>query len=167
MKTTLAWGTKNAGAKFNITASDLESACEALKKNKEWGHFEGNLIYDSKGDADKNCTLLVIKPSYTITMPAWGALSKQPKSCQDEWNRMWKALRGHEDGHLDVFEKGVAALVKTLTAMKTATKDEVDKIFNKALADIQTGHDKYDASTKHGQTEGVKLDIAEECGGGE
>ena len=165
MKTTLTWGTKNVGGKFSITASDLEGALEALKKQKEWGHFEGNLTYDSKGDADKNCLSVVIKPSYTITMPSWGALSKQPKSCQEEWNRMWKALRAHEDGHLDVFEKGVAALVKTLTALKTATLDEVDKIFNKALADIQTGHDKYDTSTKHGQTEGVKLDITEECGG--
>ena len=166
MKTTLSWGTKNTGAKFNITASDLQSACDALCGNKEWGHFSGDISYDSKGDAQKNVSSIVVKAGYTITMPAWGVLSKQPKACQDEWNRMWKALRAHEDGHLDVFNKGVAALVKTLTALKSGTHDDIDAVVNKALKDIQMGHDKYDASTTHGQKEGVKLDITEECGGG-
>jgi predicted secreted Zn-dependent protease len=163
MKTTVAWGTKNTGAKFTVNGADLESALDALSKRDEWGRFEGNLTYDSKGDANKNVTSVTIKASYTITMPSWPVAGKQPKTCQDEWNRMCKALRGHEDGHLAVFEKGVAALVKELTALKTGTQDDVESIFNKALADIQTGHNKYDASTKHGQTEGVELTIADEC----
>jgi predicted secreted Zn-dependent protease len=165
MKTTVAWGAKNTGLKFNLSAPDLQIACDVLCKQKEWGRFEGNLTYDSVGDSKGNCTAVTIKPSYNITMPAWKELSKQPKTCQDEWNRMWKALRGHEDGHLEVFQKGLDALVKQLTALKTGTHDDVDKIFKKALKSIQDGHNKYDSSTTHGQSEGVKLDIADECCG--
>lgn len=167
MKTSLTWGTKNSGAKFTINAADLESACDALSKRDEWGRFEGNLTYDSKGDADGNVTSIVVKASYTITMPSWPALAKQPKTCQAEWNRMCTALRGHEEGHLAVFEKGIATLVKELTALKTGTHEDVETIFNKALADIQTGHNKYDSSTKHGQTEGVDLKITDECSAAE
>lgn len=167
MKTTLTWGAKNTGAKFTVNAADLESACDALCKRDEWGRFEGNLTYDSKGDADKNVTSVTIKASYTISMPSWAALAKQPKPCQAEWNRMCSALRGHEEGHLAVFEKGIAALVKELTALKTGTHDDVDGIFNKALTDIQAGHKKYDASTTHGQTEGVDLKITDECAAAE
>ena len=167
MKTSLTWGAKNTGAKFTVKGVDLESAMNDLCNRDEWGRFEGNLTYDSKGDADNNCTSVVIKASYTITLPAWPALAKQPKPCQVEWNRMCTALRGHEDGHLAIFDKGVAALVKQLTALKTGTNEDVDGIFNKALADIQAGHKKYDSSTTHGQSEGVKLTIADECAAAE
>jgi predicted secreted Zn-dependent protease len=165
MKTTVSWGAKNTGLKFNLSAPHLESACEVLCRQKEWGKFEGNLKYDSVGDSKGNCTSVKITASYNITMPAWKELSQQPKVCQDEWNRMWKALRAHEDGHLDVFQKGLDALVKELTALKSGTHDDVDKIFNKALKSIQAGHNAYDSKTSHGQTEGVKLDIADECCG--
>lgn len=163
MKTSLTWGTKNTGAKFTVKGDTLEDALDDLCNRDEWGRFQGDLEYDSKGDAGGNVSSVALKASYTITMPAWGNLGKQPKKCQDEWNRMCTALRGHEDGHRAVFETGVAALLKKLTALKAGKHDDVDKIVKDALKGIQAGHDKYDASTKHGQTEGVKLTITDEC----
>ena len=163
MKTTLTWAGKNTGAKFNLNADCLEDALDAISKNKEWGRFEGSLDWDSKGDAAGNCSSVTVTAKYTITMPSWPALSKQPKECQEEWNRMWAALRKHEDGHLAVFEKGVADLVKKLTALKQGTHDDVSKIGQQALDSIQAGHNQYDSKTKHGQSEGVSLTIAEAC----
>ena len=163
MKTSLTWGTKNTGAKFTVKGDTLEDALDDLCNRDEWGRFQGDLEYDSKGDAGGNVSSVALKASYTITMPSWPNVGKQPKKCQDEWNRMCTALRGHEDGHRAVFETGVAALVKKLTDFKAGKHDDVDKIVQAALKGIQAGHDKYDASTKHGQTEGVKLTITDEC----
>jgi hypothetical protein len=83
MKITISWGAKNTRAKF-IEGDDLESALAFLETLDERGHFKGDLTYDSKGDADGNCSLVVIKPTYTITMPLWSALQKQPKTCKKE-----------------------------------------------------------------------------------
>ena len=41
--------------------------------------------------------------------------------------------------------------------------DDVDKVFTKALSDVQASHDSYDAKSKYGQLEGVSLTIEDEC----
>jgi hypothetical protein len=39
----------------------------------------------------------------------------------------------------------------------------VDDIITQMGKDIQAAHNKYDAGNKHGASQGVKLDIDEEC----
>lgn len=163
MKTTIAWGAKNAGAKFTVKANDLESACTFLESQGEWGHFRGDIQYTSKGDADGNVSSVVLQPTYTITMPSWPNLGKQPKTCKAEWERMYKALLKHEEGHRDRFLTGLKNLESKLKALDSGTHTDVDDLLNQALADIQAEHDSYDASTKNGGSQGVKLTIAEEC----
>ena len=163
MKISVSWGAKNTGAKYTVKGNDLESALASLETRDEWGHFQGDLSYDSKGDAAGNVTSVVVKPTFTLTMPSWPAASKQPKACKAEWERMYAALRKHEDGHRSIFEKGVAKLETDLKGLAAATHSEIDALVNQALSDIQAAHNSYDAKTKHGQTEGVKLTITDEC----
>jgi predicted secreted Zn-dependent protease len=163
MKVTVAWGAKNDGLKFTLKAADLEGVLGELSARDEWGQFTGDYSYDSKGDSAGIVSSVVLKPSYKILMPSWPAAGKQPKTCQDEFKRMCGVLLQHEKGHQKVFEDGIKAAVSKLEALDPATQKDVDDIITQMGKDIQAAHNKYDAGNKHGASQGVKLDIDEEC----
>jgi len=161
MKVTISWGSKNED-RMKIDADTLESVHRRLDVLPEWGHFKWS-FGDYSVDDDDHATEVVIRPTYTIKMPVWTKCPNQPKSCQAEWNRMWKALRVHEEGHRAIFLKGLANLEAKLKALKGATFVQVTKMVDKANSDIVAQEKTYDNNTKHGASRGVDLKIAKEC----
>ena len=163
MNILLNWGAKNTGAKYRVKGADLESARKFLSGREEWGLFVGDFSYKWKGDAQSNVSLVRIEPKFTITMPSWPAYRNQPQQCKDEWDTMWRALGKHEDGHRDLFERGISQLLSKLEALEAATGREVDDFMEQARAEIQSEHDAYDTRTDYGKSRGVELSITEQC----
>lgn len=156
-------GTEEQRSKTHRPGRRPGGALSVLEGLDEWGLFEGDFDYKWLGDPKGNVTAVVVKPTYTITMPYWAAVAKQPPACKKEWERMCACLRKHEDGHRDIFVKGIADLEKQLKCMKSATGAEIDDLMEKTKTDIQSKHDSFDASTRHGQSQGVSLTILDAC----
>jgi predicted secreted Zn-dependent protease len=160
---TVAWGKKEKNASIKISAKTLGGAAKELDKRDEWGKFDGKIEYEYDFDGKALVTAVTLKPSYTIQMPTWAGYSKAPKGCQKEWDRMWKKLEEHEDGHRLIHQATLAKIQATLAKQTDLTVDQLKSDFATWLDEGQDNHDKFDTSTGNGSKKGVELDISSEC----
>jgi predicted secreted Zn-dependent protease len=163
MQVQVNWGPQNSSSTFRIQGDSLEAALEALNALEEWGSFTGSFTYKWTGDAQGNVSVVRLVPTYTIRMPVWPAYTRQPQSCKDAWDAMWRALQTHEDSHRQIFTQGIASLVRELEDLASAPGSDVDARIQRARDDIQNKHDEFDRETDHGKSRGVELVIQEEC----
>lgn len=159
MKVELAWGERNANAKFRVKGGDVAAAVKFLNARGEWGRFDGQVAYTWKANGQGFVTLLKVTPSFMITMPTWRAYLSQRREIKDEWDAMYRALKEHEEGHRQIFEAGVRKLIQDLEAKAVIKGGEVKGIIDAARDAIQKEHDAYDTRTDHGRSTGVKLTI--------
>lgn len=163
MRVVVNWGSRNTGATFNVRADSLDGALRFLNARDEWGLFSGNFTKRLVGDARGNATAITLGPTFTITMPSWRAYRRAPQSCKEEWDRMWHALRDHEDGHRQIFEQGFGRIVRDLEALQSPTVSQVDDLLERANNNMQSEQDAHDRATDHGRSRGVDLNITQEC----
>ena len=160
VKTT--WGAKNSST-FQVKAKTLGGAADELSKRDEWGKFDGNIGYDYDSDENDYVTKVTLKPSYTISMPVWAGYKKAPKACQQEWDRMYKALEKHEDGHRLIHLETLATIETALQCKTDYPASDLKTDFAQWMQDGQDNQDKFDKSTRNGANKGVELTITDEC----
>jgi predicted secreted Zn-dependent protease len=160
VKTT--WGAKNSST-FQLKAKTLGEAAKELDKRDEWGKFDGKITYDYESDENDYVTNVTLKPSYTISMPVWPAYKKAPKACQQEWNRMHKALQKHEDDHRVIHSDTLATIEKELQGKTDYSATQLQTDYAQWVQDGQDNQDKFDTSTRNGANKGVELTITDEC----
>ena len=163
VKVKTKWGKKEKKSSIKIKAKTLGGALKALEKRDEWGKFDGKIDYSYKADGDDNVTEVTLKPSYTIQMPTWDGYRKAPKACQKEWDRMWKKLDEHEDGHRLIHLEALAKISHTLGNETDLSVDQFKSDFAQMMQDGQDNQDKFDTKTGHGSKKGVELNITKEC----
>jgi predicted secreted Zn-dependent protease len=162
VKVKTSWGSKVKKTDIDITAETLADALAALQSLNEWGEFSGTIDYSSSDDGT-NITEVVLKPTYTIHMPKWSGYSKAPKECQQEWDRMWKKLDEHEDGHKDVFLDALKTIEDTLKKKTDYPMGDLDTDFNKMIQDMKNKQKSFDSSTGNGSKKGITLTVSEAC----
>ena len=160
VKTT--WGGKDKGT-FKVAAKTLGGAAKELDKRDEWGKFDGKIGFDYDSDDNDFVTQVTLKPSYTIQMPVWAGYKKAPKACQEEWDRMWKKLEEHEEGHRLIHLETLAKIQSSLDGKTDLPGAQLETDFAQMMQDGQDNQDKFDTSTGNGSKKGVELTIAEEC----
>jgi predicted secreted Zn-dependent protease len=74
---------------------------------------------------------------------------------KESWDVMWRALKDHENGHLDIFMRGFEAITRSLEEARGLEGGEVKRQLEQATDGIQQEHDQYDTKTEHGQAAGV------------
>jgi len=108
-------------------------------------------IYNSN-EVDGKVTSVTINVDINVLMPNWQGASNLNKEAKAEWDRAYKALADHEQGHVDLAKKkltGVAA------RMVGKTRAQADAIFKQAVADLKKESDAYDKTTDHGRKTGT------------
>jgi predicted secreted Zn-dependent protease len=163
MKVRVSWGARITNAAFKVKAADLEAVVRFLDARSEWGRFDHSFRYKWEGDSQGNVTSVTVTPAFTITMPRWPAYRDQAQTCKDAWDAMYRALRTHEDGHREIFEKGIATFTGKLEELKGTTKSSLEKFMDDWKVRLQSEQDKYDTETEHGKARGVELVITEPC----
>lgn len=163
MKIDIQWGAKNSGAKYRVTGEDLESVSQALAGREAWGEFDWTLNYKWLYDATGDVKRVRVIPAYTITMPAWPGYRKQPGECKEAWDTMWRALMKHEKGHLKIFERGIARIVRELEGLRAAKVAEVERLTTQANEEIEKEESQFDRETDHGRSRGVEIVIPGTC----
>src|SRR5262249_48950739 len=158
-----AWGRKEKKSSIRIAANTLGGALKELQKRDEWGDFRGDIDYTYKADVNDHVTEVTLTPSYTIQMPEWSGYRQAPKACQKEWDRMWRKLDEHEDGHRLIHEQALTTIQKTLDQKSDLSPDHLDSEMARIMQAAQAKQDSFDASTGHGSKQGVSLSITQEC----
>ena len=97
-------GTIQPGVFQTFTDATLQDLVDNADPNQEAGEarFEFELDYDHAGG---RLTRVDLTMWLTINMPEWSNVSRRRQAEQDEWNRFLRALRVHEDGHIEIFRR--------------------------------------------------------------
>lgn len=162
MKVVVNWGPRNARRTYRVRANNLEQALAVLQGREEWGLFEGSAPYRAR-IRDRTVISVELSPTFSIQMPKWLGYRGQPQPCQDEWDRMWRALMDHERGHADLFEASVQKIVSHLEEQASMTRPDLDAYMAGQERQTQDASDSYDRATDHGASRGVELRIVPEC----
>ena len=93
--------------------------------------------------------------SIAVEMPSWPGASGLGQDAKAEWLRFVVALKGHEQGHVDIARNGFKRADKKLIGKPIGA---VDRAFKKIVDGVQTSSDKYDAANDHGRKKGTDLD---------
>ncbi len=158
----IKWGKKDE-VTFDVKAPTLKGAGDELNKREEWGRFEGHIDYASKTSKAKLVTEVTLKPWYIISMPSWLGYNNAPPKCQQEWNKMYRKLVDHEEGHRLVHQETLEKMEKYVEKAKDLTEKVLDAEFKKLIKEMQDNQKKFDSATGNGSKKGVELDIAKEC----
>lgn len=162
MKVTVTWGPRKARQSYVLQADSLEQALSVLQARDEWGRFEQRVPYKFKAKA-QIVTSVALSPTSSILLPRWPMYELQPQSCKDEWDRMLRALKGHEESHATLFESSFRKLVADLEKQTRMTVNDFDSYINRQFEQIQKESDEFDRKTDHGSSRGVELQINAEC----
>lgn len=154
MKVTLSYSAPS-NKTWNVKGADAESLFKNLEKNGFWGRYRSNSSGSWSGKGKKIDSVKITgKP--VILMPSWTEYSKI-KDGQASWDKMWKALKKHEDNHHKIFDEAAKAFKKELEKGGDLDPKDMTKAWDKWLKDTQKKQDDYDKKSKHGQNEGVIL----------
>lgn len=142
---------------YPIKAKTIDGVAKALRKRKKWGHTSCLISFPDFRPETRIVEKITLTLSCKILMPNWPAYRYQKQNIKDSWDNMWKALKKHEDGHVDLFRKATNLLCSKLRELDKKRGGEIKKIISEAKDEIQRDHDNYDDKTDSGKKNGVEL----------
>lgn len=148
--------TKKNVETFDVVAETLESVQQKLSGRGEFGEFRPMPISASL-NRDGSVTLAI---GHTILMPVWKGYTKAQPQCQKEWDRMWRQLEKHEQLHLGLYLSGASKLYDEIASRPegSLTNKQLGELAREIGSEIDRNSRDLDHRTRHGTTEGVKLD---------
>jgi predicted secreted Zn-dependent protease len=145
---------------YTINAETLAEAAKVMEKQSEDQNsgagktdWVPNLTYafDENGVVVKATVTVTLK----ITMPKWSNAEKISKPAKAEWDRFYKALEKHEDGHVQLVKSELSDIADSLIGK---SEDIAKEDFKKATDALQEKSDTYDVETDHGKKRGCIID---------
>jgi len=157
-------GLKGKRDTFRVGGKTLQDAHLKLAARPEFGSFQP-MAGQALPDKEKNISKVILKVGFTISMPVWTEYKGSPLECRAEWDRMWKALEYHEEGHRATYLEMVAKLYDELKKISPGSinKAQLAQILQRHMNQMEANQERYDESTHRGRTEGVFLDPPAEC----
>ena len=160
--------TKKDKKTYSVSGNTYEDAFKFFaKKNaskEEWAAFAherpGLSFLPAKGEPITDVTL---KVGYTITMPSWSKANSLGKNRKAAWDKMMTALAKHEENHRVILLEQSALFGEKITNETDLSLKKLAELFKTFPADVKAAQDKYDASSGHGEKEGVFLPAPDKC----
>jgi hypothetical protein len=136
-------------------ASTIAEVGRLLNTYPEWGQGGGRITagrIDAGTSPTADVTLTV---TLELTMPVWLDRDKASDKAKAEWDRMYRALRDHEEVHL----QNVIDVAKDLAATLPGRNiNDVKGMVEATSEKIKAKHSAWDTQTNHGKNTGVTLD---------
>lgn len=112
------------------------------------------------------CAVTALETDLAVTMqlPRWHPGADASPAAIGEWARYSAALRAHEDGHAEIGASAAGAIRQELSALRNASgcealAKELDARGMAIIEEHQAREREYDASTRHGATQGARLQV--------
>jgi len=146
---------------YRVSGKTLKEVMKALDSRDEWGTYDSTQNQKSamKVDKDGKVGSVTVELNPDIEMPVWSDYGNATKEQKAAWDKMWSALKTHEDGHHDIQLKCAAELEKAIKSAKSLDKDTLGDMIEKSQTECQKKQDAYDSRTSHGAKDGVELDL--------
>lgn len=157
MRVTLGYSAP-ANRTYRVRGTTLEDVFNALDSHGWWGRYRSNWSWRGRG-RNGVMSAVTIRAKPVITMPVWADKRRATRPEIKEWDRMYAVLLRHENNHHGVFDRAAKALKKELEAGDPPDERTLSQRMERFGTEMQRQQDRYDSRTRHGQSEGVRLDI--------
>lgn len=152
------------------TLAQLRASLSALGPvdedgERHHGQVNWNLQWRYNYSTDRGgCRLtgFTVQRSTTMQLPRWVDVDRVSPALRSDWERYSRALRLHEDGHVETGALAAAEIERRTAAVKrsptcaalTATLDEIGKA---VIQEFKARDVEYDATTGHGATQDAQI----------
>jgi len=143
---------------YDVGGSTLAEVATQLDPN-EWGHCKYDYKYRYETETiNGKTTKVYVTLELTIRLPRWQrGWGKASDATKAEWTNMLKALEAHEEEHAEIARQWAPKIQEGLLGLP---KKRADKKFEQLKKQVEKETEKFDKRTKHGQNEGVNLDLS-------
>lgn len=158
---------------YDVQGTTLEQLRESLRTlgpvdddgERHHGQVNWNLQWRYNYSTDRGgCRLtgFTVQRSTTMQLPRWVDVDRVSPALRSDWERYSRALRLHEDGHVETGALAAAEIERRTAAVKrsptcaalTATLDEIGKA---VIQEFKARDVEYDATTGHGATQDAQI----------
>lgn len=158
---------------YDVQGTTLEQLRESLRTlgpvdddgERHHGQVRWNLQWRYNYSTDRGgCRLtgFTVQRSTTMQLPRWVDVDRVSPALRSDWERYSRALRLHEDGHVETGALAAAEIERRTAAVKrsptcaalTATLDEIGKA---VIQEFKARDVEYDATTGHGATQDAQI----------
>lgn len=128
------------------TLADLARTVAAMGEVAR-AEFRYGMAYET---ANGRITDVDLTVRLSLEMPVWTRYPRRPKAEKDEWDRFYRALRYHEDGHISLYRREFTTAYRRLEASTPAT---IDAVLDQEVRRIRRLDADYDSDTDHGRSQ--------------
>jgi peptidoglycan hydrolase-like protein with peptidoglycan-binding domain len=155
---------------YNFKADTIAGVGQELEIHMnihgEAAHVEMTPVQDLRTLDDK-VFKAELKFNLKRELPKWTNANQIGQKCpcwKKEWDRFEKAIKIHEQTHVNIYKKFLAGLHSKCIGL---TLDEAEKVIKKAVAKVEDLQDLFDTKTDHGQkaTPSTKFNAGISCKG--
>jgi predicted secreted Zn-dependent protease len=119
------------------------------RSGQELGHTTFSITWNGPPpDAAGRFTSLDVTFTLRIEMPVWASYPRRPEAEKREWDRFYRALLWHEQGHVAIIKRAAQTTYQRLLA---ATKDTINNVAGQETQRIHRANAAYDSQTDHGR----------------
>lgn len=152
---------------YDVTGSTEAQLRADLRSKKQEGHnaltrWKIAWTYPFAPAQGGRCATGPVTVDVTLTFvyPRWAPPPAVPARLRAQWHTILAGLRVHEDGHKDIVMKAAEEVQRTLEALPAASscaelKQAASTAGHAVLERTRRRHDEYDATTRHGMTQGA------------
>jgi predicted secreted Zn-dependent protease len=142
---------------YTVKGNTLAEAAAVIDARDEAGLTEWNVNLSYTTDENGIITRVTVTVNLKITMPNWPGAAKLSKAAKAEWDRFYRALEEHEQGHVSLLRERFSGLGESLVGKSEA---EAKADFETAKQELQKKSDEYDVETDYGRKRGTIIDTS-------
>jgi predicted secreted Zn-dependent protease len=137
---------------YTVDVETLEEAAQQIDQREEAGITEWSPTYKTNLDENGNVASATVDVEITVTLPKWPGATKLNKAARAEWERFFKAIKAHEQRHVNLVRQKLQSLAQKLVGKSPG---DAEKTFQDAVDDLKKSSDDYDDISDHGRKEGT------------
>src|SRR3954447_15504986 len=104
----------------HVAGASLREVADAIAHLPEAGRTSWSPTYALESDGNAIVTAATVRCGFEITMPVWPEYTTASAAARCEWDRWWRALEAHEQGHVDVVTAVFAGVDGQMLGASTA-----------------------------------------------
>jgi predicted secreted Zn-dependent protease len=143
----------------DVHGHTLEEVAQHIEQLAEAGQTKWMPTYHAQEWDGATITRAQVDVQVLITMPHWVEYTTVSTAEQAEWDRFFEALRGHEQGHIELVNQ---YMENADTLLEGVDEHTAAHQWQSNLDALQAASDQYDLGNDHGRNAGTTIDLPEQ-----
>ncbi len=141
---------------YGSSLDELRASMDSRKPQRWDGYTEWRVGWSWPGYGRSDCQLdqARLRTWISVSLPEWRPSQLPPAALRTSWNRYLTELSAHERGHVEIVQRGFAAMQASL---KNGECDTVEAELLAIMDEIRQADRDYDHATEHGRLTGARF----------